>query len=262
MENEIKGNGGAVFDSISKNDIANIKIPLPPLEVQEEIVKELDQYQAIIDGAQKVVDNWKPTFTINPNWEKVKLGDVCETVSGGTPSKANAKFWENGTIKWISAKHIDNEGKIIGCEYISESAIAMSSSKVIPANNIILVSRVSVGKIAFNNESIAINQDLTGICPRNHTISSKFLFYLLKQNMDYFVQRAQGLGVKGITRDCVNNYSIPLPPLEEQKAIVAKIEQEEQYVDACKKLIEINQQKITNKINSIWNSNIEDIKNE
>ncbi len=239
------------------SEYSNIEIPLPPLEVQEEIVKELDQYQAIIDGAQKVVDNWKPTFTINPNWGKVKLGDVCETVSGGTPSKANAKFWENGTIKWISAKHIDNEGKIIGCEYISESAIAMSSSKVIPANNIILVSRVSVGKIAFNNESIAINQDLTGICPRNHTISSKFLFYLLKQNMDYFVQRAQGLGVKGITRDCVNNYSIPLPPLEEQKAIVAKIEQEEQYVDACKKLIEINQQKISNKINSIWNNNNE-----
>lgn len=243
--------------SIKVSDLKNIEIPLPPLEVQEEIVKELDQYQAIIEGAQKVVDNWKPTFTINPNWEKVKLGDVCETVSGGTPSKANAKFWENGTIKWISAKHIDNEGKIIGCEYISESAIAMSSSKVIPANNIILVSRVSVGKIAFNNESIAINQDLTGICPRNHTISSKFLFYLLKQNMDYFVQRAQGLGVKGITRDCVNNYSIPLPPLEEQKAIVAKIEQEEQYVDACKKLIEINQQKIINKINSIWNNNNE-----
>ena len=55
---------------------------------------------------------------------------------------------------------------------------------------------------------------------------------------------------------------INLPPIEEQKAIVAQIEQEEQYVDACKKLIEINQQKISNKINSIWNSNIEDIKNE
>ena len=60
-----------------------------------------------------------------------------------------------------------------------------------------------------------------------------------------------------INQSDVQSLIIPLPPLEEQKDIVAKIEQEEQYVDDCKKLIEINQQKISNKINSIWNSNNE-----
>ena len=64
------------------SEYSNIEIPLPPLSVQEEIVKELDQYQAIIDGAQKVVDNWKPSFEINPEWEKVKLGDVCRVLCG------------------------------------------------------------------------------------------------------------------------------------------------------------------------------------
>ena len=68
--------------SIKVADLRTIEIPLPPLEVQEEIVKELDGYQAIIDGAQKVVDNWKPTFTINPQWEKVKLSNVCDVRDG------------------------------------------------------------------------------------------------------------------------------------------------------------------------------------
>ena len=68
---------------------------------------------------------------------------------------------------------------------------------------------------------------------------------------------ASGGTFKEISKTAVAQLAIPLPPLEEQKAIVAKIEQEEQYVDACKKLIEINQQKISNKINSIWNNNNE-----
>ena len=58
-----------------------IEIPIPPLEVQEEIVFELEQYQKIIDGAKQVVDNYKPVIDIDPSWEMKELGDICEITS-------------------------------------------------------------------------------------------------------------------------------------------------------------------------------------
>lgn len=87
------------FDSSSHkrywiSEYSDIKIPLPPLEVQEEIVKELDGYQAVIDGAQKVIDNWRPIIPNNPEWKMVRLGDVCEIVSGQSPE--GAYYNENG----------------------------------------------------------------------------------------------------------------------------------------------------------------------
>jgi type I restriction enzyme M protein len=60
--------------------IKNMEIPLPPLEIQEQIVKELDGYQAIIDGARQIINNRKPRIDIDPEWEMVKLGEVCENL--------------------------------------------------------------------------------------------------------------------------------------------------------------------------------------
>ena len=92
-QDKIKGNSGAIFDNINKNQIEDLLIPLPTIEVQEEIVRELEQYQKIIDGAKQVVDNYKPVIDIDPSWEMKELGDICEIKSGGTPSKDKVEYW-------------------------------------------------------------------------------------------------------------------------------------------------------------------------
>ena len=71
MEAEIIGNTGATFASINKGDIRKLQIPLPPLEVQKEIVAEIEGYQKIIDGARAVVDNYRPHIAIDPDWPMV-----------------------------------------------------------------------------------------------------------------------------------------------------------------------------------------------
>ena len=64
---------GSTVKNLKSDTVKCVEIPLPPLEIQEEIVKELDGYQAVIDGAQKVIDNWKPTLPINPEWENIRM---------------------------------------------------------------------------------------------------------------------------------------------------------------------------------------------
>ena len=74
--------GKGSYPSINQNDVSNLKFPLPPLTVQEEIVAEIERYQKIIDGARQVVDNYKPTIKIDPDWEHVKLGNVATLLNG------------------------------------------------------------------------------------------------------------------------------------------------------------------------------------
>ena len=76
-----QGAGGAQ-GNISPSQILDYEIPLPPIEVQEEIVRELEQYQKIIDGAKQVVDNYKPVIDIDPSWEMKELGEICEILNG------------------------------------------------------------------------------------------------------------------------------------------------------------------------------------
>ena len=251
-EKSITGNTGSTFSSINKKDIEEIKIPLPPLDVQQEIVEELDGYQNIIDGARMVVENWKPHIDIDPEWQLVELGDVCEIVGGGTPSKKEKTFWENGIVKWISSKHINDDFSIDGYELITKEAVENSSTNIIPPNNVIVVTRVSMGKIAFTDDYYAINQDLTGLISKANSINSKFLLYILNQNIGYFIGNAQGLGVKGVTRDFVKNAKISLPNIEVQTEIVDEIENTKKQVAANHELIKYFENKIKEKIEKIW----------
>ena len=249
---------GCVVPKLTQKDLKNIEIPLPPLEVQEEIVKELDQYQAIIDGAQKVVDNWKPTFTINPNWEKVKIGDVCSVnEESADPAKIYSDF-----ATYIDISSVENgTGKINLSEPIEITSLPSRARRIVKEDDILLSTvRPNLKAFAYLTvlpENPIASTGFAVIRSNTKSLFNKFLYYLLfSENLLCQMEAKMGKGAyPSINQSDVQSLTIPLPPIDEQKAIVAQIEQEEQYVDACKKLIEINQQKISNKINSIWNCN-------
>ncbi|HEY5124369.1 MAG TPA: N-6 DNA methylase [Ignavibacteria bacterium] len=89
IQEEIKGGGGSVFDSINRNQIMDLEIPLPPLSVQQEIVNKIEGYQAIINGARQVVENYKPQIDIDPEWQMVELGEVITLQRGYDLPKQN-----------------------------------------------------------------------------------------------------------------------------------------------------------------------------
>jgi len=83
---------GSSRSRISRKNLESIKIPVPPITVQEQIVAEIESYQKIIDGARQVVENYKPRIDIDPEWEMVELGEVTEVLSGyGFDSKDFSK---------------------------------------------------------------------------------------------------------------------------------------------------------------------------
>jgi type I restriction enzyme M protein len=242
---------GANINNLSGKILNNFKIPLPPLEIQEQIVSEIDGYSSIIAGAKQIVTNWKPKIDIDPSWEKVKLGDICDVFGGGTPSRAVDEYW-GGDIPWLSARYFSDEHKIKGSEMITKEGLRNSSSKIAPKDSTILITRVSVGKFAIADQDYAINQDLTALVPKSKNLDNKYLWIISELVAERIKNNAVGIGVNGVTRDFVINEEIPLPPLETQQQIVSQIEAEQALVESAKKLIEIYEQKTKAVIKKLW----------
>lgn len=245
---------GCVVPKLTQKDLRDIEIPLPPMSVQEEIVQELDAYQAIIDGAQKVVDNWKPTFKINPNWEKVKIGDVCDVRDGTHDSPkpqqvgyplVTSKNLVDGKIDFANTIFISKEDHINICKRSNVDDGDVLFAMIGTIGNPVVVKK--------DREFSIKNVALFKVGNNNSKLNNCYLKYILEVSTQELNNKAIGGNQKFVGLGYLRNYEIPLPSLEEQKAIVAQIEQEEQYVEACKKLIELNKQKISNKIKSIWN---------
>jgi type I restriction enzyme M protein len=172
-------------------------------------------------------------------YPSMSLGDLCELIGGGTPSKEQNHFWENGSIKWISSKHIDLKGKITGNELITVKAVEESSTRIAPKGSTIIITRVSVGKFAEADDEYAINQDLTALVSKNpNQLDPKFIGVVARQIARTVERNAEGIGVRGVTRNFLSELQIPLPPLEIQKEIVAEIEGYQKVIDGARAVVE------------------------
>lgn len=124
VQNQVKKLTHAVgVPKLALERIRTLKIPLPPLEVQQAIVSQLNVYQKIIDGAKQVVDNYKPEIKIDPEWEMVKLGGVCEI---GSSKRVFESEWENSGVPFYRAREIvklANQGFVDNELFISEEML-------------------------------------------------------------------------------------------------------------------------------------------
>ncbi len=173
------------------------------------------------------------------SFSTVALSSVCTLVGGATPSKANESYWVNGTVKWISSRHIDEHGSVTGSDFITENAVAETSTGIAPPDSVILITRVSVGKFAYAKEPYAINQDLTAVIPKDRNIlDSRYLFCVARELATIIESNAQGIGVRGVTRAFVGGLQIPLPPLEVQRQIVAEIDGYQKIIGGARQVLD------------------------
>ena len=183
----------------------------------------------------------------------VSIGDVCELIGGSTPSKRIEAYWQNGTVKWISSKHIDDRGRITGYELITKQAVDESSTRIAPSGSTIIITRVSVGKYAIADDDYAVNQDLTALIAKDTAaLEPRYLRILAPRIASVVEQRAEGSGVRGVTRAALSEIMIPLPPIEVQREIVAEIEAEEALVQANRDLIARFEKKIQSTLARVW----------
>ena len=152
-----------------------------------------------------------------------KLGDLCKTTSGGTPSRKESKYFQ-GNIPWVKSGELD-KGVITDTEEkITQKAVENSSAKIFPKGTLLIaLYGATIGKLAFLGIDAATNQAICGIF-KNQKIDSHYLFHFLFFKKPSLVKQSIGGAQPNISQGILRNLELPLPPLPEQQCIVAKIE--------------------------------------
>jgi type I restriction enzyme M protein len=259
QEENIKGNGGAVFDSISRNQIEAIEIPLPPLSIQEEIVAEIEGYQKIIDGAKAVVANYKPKIDIDPDWELVELDSIADVISGNAFSSSD--FKDDNPIRCIKITNVgvrefvnDDTGRLPEPFLSQYSRFAVKSGDlVISLTRTIISSGLKVAIVPESWDNTLVNQRVAGIKPTEKSNILFIYYYLCSDAVYRYVEdKSRSLMQPNLSITDLKNLSIPCPTIDIQNEIVSQIEREQELVNANKKLIEIFEQKIKGRIAKVW----------
>ena len=252
----ITGVGGSLSRANPKT-VANIQIPLPPLEVQQEIVSEIESYQKVINGARAVVENYRPRIVVDPEWPMVALEDVCyfkRGPFGGSLKKET--FVQDGYAVYEQSHAISQDFSSFRYFINADKYLEMKNFAVRP-KDIIMSCSGTMGRTAIvpdNAPPGIINQALL----RLH-VTDQILTPFLKLWMDNpkFQQSIENVTFGAAIRNVASVKTlkalrVPLPPLATQQAIVAEIESEQEHVNANVELICRFEGKIRAAVERVW----------
>ena len=184
-------------------------------------------------------------------WPMVELKDICDDIlSGGTPSTKNEAYW-NGDIPWITSADIVNIKTAKPRKYITEKAIRESATNLIKKGNVIVVTRVGLGKLFRNDFDVCISQDSQGLILKD-VVNADYLVYVLKDRVENFKKVSQGSTIQGVTKRQLSEIQIPLPPLEVQGKIVSEIEGYQEKIKNYEMKITKCREKIIEAVNKVW----------
>ena len=241
---------------ISRDVFNNLEIPLPPLEIQERIVKVLDNFDAIcsdlkiglpaeIEARKKQYEYYRDlllrfepigTVLATHTHEVISLyqyvygyvylpiGFFSKLYAGATPSTTKKEYWENGTISWMSSGEV-NYGEVYKTEkYITKEGYENSSTKMLPVNTVVIAlagQGKTRGTVAITRIPLCTNQSLCGIVT-NDLVYSEYLRYFLQSQYNKLRAISSGDGTRGgLNLKMINEFVIPVPPLEKQQEIVS-----------------------------------------
>lgn len=204
-------------ENISKSSFSNIRLFVEEdYLTQQKIASILSAYDSLIENntkriklleqmAENLYKEWFVRFRfpghenvemengLPKEWKIERLGDICDSVGGGTPSTSNEKYW-GGNIKWVTPTDITSKKSIplINIEgRISEEGLKHSSAKLLPAGTILMTSRASIGFFGISKEQVCTNQGFISIIP-NSVNMRMYMLYNLKLRKEEIVANANG----------------------------------------------------------------------
>ena len=252
-------------------ELKNMLFEVPSLDKQHDIVVKLDKAFAEIDSLEKNLQSKEENtnqllqsmlsaafnYSNDSDMNFVKIGEVCNLMTGGTPSRSKSEFFTNGTIKWLVSGDIKMR-EIFNCPgRITSAAMQSSNTKILPLNSVMIALNgqgKTRGTVAMLRTEATCNQSLVSIFPKDLKILiPEFIFYNL--NMRYLEIRRitgdDGNDRRGLNMSIIRDIEIPLPPVEIQNNIVNKIIKISSEIEKLKNQSSIEKEKISSLRQSI-----------
>jgi type I restriction enzyme S subunit len=218
---------GSAIPSLTTELLKKIEIELPSLPEQKSIAQILSTIDDKIENnlainktleemAMALYKHWFVDFgpfqngefvdselgSIPKGWEVNKIGDIIETLGGGTPSTTKTEYWENGEILWYSPTDLTRENSMYSfdsAKKINALGLQKSSAKLFPANSLLMSSRATIGLLTINTKEASTNQGFITMLP-NEKLSVYQLYFWTKHNMELIISKANGSTFKEISK--------------------------------------------------------------
>lgn len=244
---------GANINNISST-INSITIPLPSIEVQQQIVAELDGYRKIIFGAQSIVSSYEPHLPKFKTGNIVKLLDICDInrISVNPEREYGEKTFTYIDISSVSSGtgKIDTSQKIKGNDAPSRARRGMSKGDILMST--VRPNLKAFTYVDFDTTGFVASTGFAVLTPKN--VNGKYLLYAL---LDDFVGNQLNDAMSkamypSVNKSDLENLNIVCPSKEEQDVAVAQIEKELSFVKPSEEIVSIFTEKIEQKINEVW----------
>lgn len=177
----------------------------------------------------------KTPWDIPESWEWLRIGDIAAVVGGGTPKTSDPSNFQNGSIPWITPADLSGfEGKFIdrGRRNITERGLKGSSARLLPAGAVLFSSRAPIGYVAIASQPVSTNQGFKSfVLPKR--VDSSYVYYYLLGSREMIQELGGGTTFKEISGAKAATIPFALPPLPEQRRIVAEIEKYFTRLDAA-----------------------------
>ncbi len=232
------------------DDLSKIKIPLPPKNIQEKIVSEIEVLEKKERKTVEEIENLKNIIPklINSlkNNKLERLENLATVSSGGTPSMKVLGYWKNGTIPWLKSEVCKEKDVLLAENFISELGYQKSSAKMLDIDStLIALVGATKGKTAFLKFKATTNQNIAGISSIDkNIILNRYIYNVLKTMYLEIIKDLSQYDMLNLTM--IRNIKIPLPTIQDQQKIVSKISTIETKITSLEKEISlIPQQKET-----------------
>lgn len=188
----------------------------------------------------EISEGEKP-YELPEGWRWARIGTIFITTSGSTPSRVRSDFYDNGSINWVKTRDLNNR-LVIKCEEkVSQTAVEECKLSILPINTVCIAmygGSGTIGKCGILGVETTINQSVCGILP-NELFYYKFLYYFILYVRPHWMNFASGSRIDpNINRNIIKNMLLPVPPLNEQKRIVEKVNSLMALCDELEKRIE------------------------
>ena len=214
--------------------IPSFEINLPPLSTQHRIATILSRYDSLIENYQKQIklleeaaqrlykewfvdlrfpghENTKIVDGVPEGWEKKKVKEVCDTTSGGTPSRSKTEFY-TGDILWVKTKELNDDFIFDTEEKITEDAIRNSSAKMVPSGSILMAMYgATIGKLGIATKELSCNQACcVFLLPEDSTLRL-YLYNWLLNSRTLLISMGKGAAQPNLSQDMIKNLEVVVP---------------------------------------------------
>ena len=252
VEQMVGMSGRGAYPSINQADVESVQIPLPPLEVQKEIVAEIEGYKKVIDGSRAVLDNYRAHIPIHPDWPIVEIGAVSTIVRGSSPRPQGDPQFFGGPVPRLMVADITRDGMHATPLIDSLTELGAARSRPMSKGDVIITVSGNPGLPTILAIDACIHDGFVGLRDLSKDVLAEYLYFALLALHARHGSLSVGAVFRNLTTDQVREFKFALPPLATQRQIVSEIDAELALVGANRELIARFEQKIQTSLARVW----------